>query len=316
MTFTAVPGSQLDKDLKQAADARTNFAGFNSPDAAVTMNFTGKSSPEQIQQAMLTLEQLKTKAEQAVDNDTNLPDDNARSQVKTVLRQLLDVVEKTVQTGRSDAGAVLMLGPNKFQAAVGGFVADSAGLESALKNLITLAKGDAEFNNMATVKLDLETYKDVRFHQVSVKLPESDDDVKKVFGDTLEVYFGAGKESAFAAFGKGSLELAKSVIDKSAASPNKAVLPFQLSIAMAPIFNFAASVNNEPGVTAFAGALQSSQGKDHILVTGKPISSGITYRVEVESGILQAVGDMSKAKMMGGAPGGAPRGPGGINPAR
>jgi hypothetical protein len=33
MTFTAVPGSLLDKDLQQMADAKTNFAGFLSPDA-------------------------------------------------------------------------------------------------------------------------------------------------------------------------------------------------------------------------------------------------------------------------------------------
>ncbi len=311
VTFTAVPGSSLAKDLLQVADARTNFAGFISPDAAVTMNFTGKSSPEQIEQAITTLEQLKTKAEQAVDNDTNLPDDNARSQVKTVLRQLLDVIEKTVRTGKSDAGGILVLAPNKFQAVVGGFVADSAGLEAAVKNLITLAKGDAEFNSMATVKFDLETYKDVKFHQVSVKVPEGEEDAKKIFGDTVDVYFGAGKDSAYAALGKGGLDLAKSVIDKSAAEPNKSVLPFQLSVALAPIFNFASSVNNEPGLAAFAGALQSTQGKDHILVNAKPISNGITYRVQVEEGVLQAVGDMSKAKMGGGA-GAPPRG--GLNP--
>jgi hypothetical protein len=156
---------------------------------------------------------------------------------------------------------------------------------------------------MATVKLDLETYKDVRFHQVSVKLPEHEDDARKVFGDTLDVYFGAGKDSAFAALGKGSLDLAKSVIDKSAVAPNKSVLPFQLSVALAPIFNFAASINNEPGLVGFASALQSNQGKDHILMTAKPISNGVTYRVEVEQGILQAVGDVSKARMMGGRPG-------------
>jgi hypothetical protein len=147
---------------------------------------------------------------------------------------------------------------------------------------------------------------------VSVKLPESEDDAKKVFGDTVDVYFGAGKDSAFAALGKDSLALAKSVIDKSAAEPNKATLPFQLSVALSPIVNFAASVHNEPGLMAFAGALQSSQGKDHITMNAKPIPNGITYRVNVEEGILQAVGDVSKAKMMGGAPG--PRRGGAINP--
>ncbi len=305
VTFTAVPGSTLAKDLQTAADVRTNFAGFNQSDSAVTMNFTGKSSPEQIQQAMTTLEQLKTKAEEAVDKDQNLPDDNARAQVKTVLRQLLDVIEKTVQTGKSDAGAIVVCGPNKFQAVLGGFVADTAGLESAVKNLITLAKGDAEFNSMATVKMDLENYKDVKFHQISVKLPESEDDARKVFGDSVDVYFGAGHDGAYVALGKGSLDLAKAVIDKSAAEPNKSVLPFQLSVALAPIFSFASSLHNDDDVAGFASALQSTQGKDHILLTAKPISNGITYRLQVEEGILQAAGEMSKKKMMRGQGGGA-----------
>jgi hypothetical protein len=297
---TAVPGSTLDREWQQLADAKSNFAGFLSPEAAVTANFAGKLAPQDIEQGVATIQELKKKAEQAVDKDTNLADPKAREQVKTVLRQLIDVIEKTVRTGKSDGGVIVMAGPNKLQVGVGAFVADGPGLEVAVKNLVNLAKGEAEFNNVATVKLDLETYKDVKFHQVTVKVPADQPDAKRVFGDTLDVYFGAGKESAYLAAGKGSLEMLKGAIDRSAASPNKSVLPFQLTIALSPIIDYAASIHSNPQLDAFSKALAANKGKDRILVTEKPISNGVNIRVAVEEGILQAAGAVGQARMGGG----------------
>src|SRR5262249_2828278 len=157
-----------------------------------------------------SLEQIKTKMEEAIDNDQNLPDENAKTQVKTAMRKLIDVGEKTVKSGKMDAGGVLIMGPDQMQAAVGGFIADGPGLESALKDLVELAKGEPAFSNIVTVKFDLETYKEVRFHQLNVKLPpDADETTKKVFGDSVEMYIGAGPDSAFLGLGKDSLALVK-----------------------------------------------------------------------------------------------------------
>ena len=59
-TVTAVPGSELAQEIKQAGDAKTNFAGFLMPDAAATLSFCGRSSPDSIAQAKATLEQIRT----------------------------------------------------------------------------------------------------------------------------------------------------------------------------------------------------------------------------------------------------------------
>src|SRR5262249_51098361 len=92
-TFTGVPGKLLAQEMNQMADAKTNYAGFLMPEAAVTANFCAVKSTENVEQAITTLEQLKAKAEQAIDKDPNLPEDK-RSGVKNVLRELLDVAEK------------------------------------------------------------------------------------------------------------------------------------------------------------------------------------------------------------------------------
>ncbi len=306
MTFTAVPGSQLDKEMKEAGAAKTNFAGFLMPGAAATLNFCAKASPESIEQTKATLEQIRERAEQQIEKDTNLPDDKTRAAVKDLLKQLMDVVERTVETGKSDGGGVLQLGPNKFQAAVGGFVADGAALETAVKNLISMAQNEAEFQKVATVKLDLETYKDVRFHQVSVKLPpEAEENCRKVFGDAVDIYIGAGKQSAYVALGKGSLDMAKAVIDQSAAQANKAVPPMQMTVALGPIFDFAAAMDpNNPQLGEIVKAISGMQGKDRILVNAKVISNGITYRLELEEGVLDVIGAAIQSSMHRMGPGG------------
>src|SRR5262249_53777519 len=128
----------------------------------------------------------------------------------------------------------------------------------------------------------------------------------KIFGDTIEIYVGVGANNAYLGLGKGSMDLVKSVIDRSAAEPNKPVSPFSLSVALGPICRFAASMNpNDSQAQAIGQIFEMAKGKDHILVNVKTISNGVTYRIEVESGILEAIGQMSKMAMhRGGAQGG------------
>jgi hypothetical protein len=289
---TAVPGSQLANELAQMANVHTNYAGFIMPDSAVTMSFCGKNSQENIDQTLATLEQLKAKGSDAIDKDQDIPD-NKRDSVKKVLNEFLDVAESTVKSGTSDGGAVVQMGAGKFQAAAGGFVSDGAALEKAVKDLLALAKDEPEFESHATVKEDMETYKNIKFHQITVKLPEeAGDDAKKIFGDSVDVYFGTGPTSVYIAAGKGSLDLTKSVIDRSAAEPNKAVQPMQMSIALTPIADFVGSINeqNAEHAEAFKKVLAEAPGKDHVTVNAKIISNGMSYRIKLEEGVLKAIG--------------------------
>jgi hypothetical protein len=313
MTFTAKPGSQLDQEMQAMAQAKSNFAGFNKPDAAATFNICGINTQPKIDQTITAIEQAKVKMDEAIDKDQNLQDDNARGKVKAALGKLIDVAEKTVKTGKMDGGGVVLLGPDQLQVAVGGYLADGPGFESAIKDLIDMAKDEPEFEKAATVKLDLETYKEVKFHQVTVKLPEdAEESAKKIFGDSVDVFIGIGPDSFYFAFGKDSLTLTKSVIDASAADPNKTVPPFKLSVALAPIFDFAAwATPDNPKAKMMAQAFDSVKGKDHVLVGATLIPNGVTYRLDVEDGVLEAIGQASKAAMSmrggpraGGPPGG------------
>ncbi len=283
---TAVPGSQLDKELAQLANVHTNYAGFMMPDAAVTMSFCGKNSQENIDQTVTTLEQLKTHASDAIDKDQDIPD-NKRDGVKKVLNEFIDVAESTVKSGTSDGGAVVQMGAGKLQAVAGGFVSDGAALEKAVKDLLTLAQDEPEFQSHATVKEDLETYKNIQFHQITVKLPdEAGDDAKKIFGDSIDVYFGTGPTSVYIAAGKGSLDLTKSVIDRSAAEPNKAVQPVQMSIALTPIADFIIHELEDKVASLEQVANRSPQQEDEL----SHLRSDLNHAEDIKKVLAEATG--------------------------
>jgi hypothetical protein len=236
---------------------------------------------------------------ETVEKDSDLPSDEARQSVKTAINQLFDVADATIKTGKTDVGVAVNLAPEKLQLAVGGMVADGSKLEKAVKDLIELAKGEPDFQDKVSVKLDFETYKGIRFHQAKVKLP--DEDAQKVFGETLDVYLGVSDKAAYLAAGKDSLAFVKSIIDGSAAQAGKQVLPMDLSVSLVQILEFANSVKPGQRTATLVEQAQKLKGKDHILVTAKPVANGVQGRLEIEDGVLEAIGIMAKS----GGPAGA-----------
>ncbi len=315
-SITAKPGTNLGSQMQTLNDTKSDFTGFLLPDAGVTLSFAGKIPPENIDQAINAVDQVQQKAEESLAENNDLSDE-ARNQVKGLLQKLIDVAKDTIKSGKYDHGSAVTFTGGKLQVVAGSYVADGPALESAVKELINWVMNEPNFEQHATVKFDLETYKDIHLHELRIALPEnSDEHARKILGDALEVYFGAGPKSAYLAIGQGSLDQLKSAIDKS--EPNKSVMPAQLTVALASIADFAAGVKDDDSkLKAFAEALDKHKGKDHLLLTVKPISNGELIRVHVEEGVLEAVGDLSKMRQnrrgaggmqmqpgMPGAPGG------------
>ena len=79
----------------------------------------------------------------------------------------------------------------------------------------------------------------------------------------------------------------------------------QIRLAVAPIAKFVAEVGDDPQVKSDAAMLAAivakAGSKDHVTVTAQPIAQGVRVRLEVEEGLLKAIGSMSR--MMGGPPG-------------
>ena len=298
-SLTAVPGTKTAERIAMMADVKSEFTGFLIDSAAMTMNFAGKIPQEEIDQTVAMLQTVRANAIKEIENDDDLPNDEARATATELIGSLFDLITETLKSGKMDGGAAVLLAPKAPLFMAGGYVADGSQLETALKKVVELAKQEQEIPD---VKFDADQHAGVRFHTMSMPLPEAGD-VGDAFGENLDVAVGIGEKSAYFAVGQDGVARLKEVIDQSAAAAGNSVPPFQISLSLEPIMAFAQSIDDNPIVSTIADALKQAQGKDHILIHAKTIPNGVTYRLEVEEGVVKAVGQAIQL-FGGGAVGG------------
>jgi hypothetical protein len=291
---TAIAGTALADQIDSAVTMKSEFAGFLIPDAAATFHFTTPVLEADVEQTIKLLNTARDKTLEAIDKDNKLPSDEARTTAKDIVGSLMDVLRKTVEAGKLNGGAVLLLEPQNINFVAGGFVADGKAVENDLKRLVALAK-QAKDNHEVEVTFDVATHGGVALHTIVAPVPADEEEARKVLGEKMVAVVGTGATSVYFAFGSESMELLKQVIDGSAASDGQ-TSPMTLNVALTPILEFAASVGDDPMVAGLAKALQEGQGKDHLAISSKAIPRGIAYRIEVEEGVLQLIGQATKLK--------------------
>ncbi len=285
-SVTAVEGTKLARQMALIKDAKSGFSGFLQDDAAITMNVSSQAAPEDIEQTVLLIKSLKQRALVEIDEDGGLPDDKTREQVKEIVGSAIDVVEKTMEGGKFDGGAALILKPGNIGFAAGGLVADGKALDVAFQKLVQIAKNEPEFPE---VKLNAAKHAGVTFHTLTV--PVDDPEASAVVGEELDVVVGTGEKSVYVAFGNDALSLLKSIIDKSAAGNDKTVPPMQVNVALGSIIKFASSIEPNPVVESLAASVDKIKGNDHLVISAKSIPGGVNYRIRIEEGVIQLIGE-------------------------
>ncbi len=317
--ITAVEGTKTAAQFAQAATVKTNFAGFDLPGAALTGNWAGLFTDNDVAEATKGIAKLRQTALKELKNQ-GLSAQELKLATQ-LLSDLLDVVEKTIENKKADGGLVLLLKPDAATFAAGGTIAEGDKLEKALKQLATeIQKGEPELAKL--LKLDADSHQGVRFHTLTLPTDEIGEEmVTKLFGESIDVVLGISNTSVYMAAGSDAVSTLKQVIDQSKAQPDKEIPPMRISLAATPIAEFvAATIPDNPDnmenmmakmmATSVAEMLAQAGGKDHVTLTSKPIPNGTTIRLEVEEGILKLIGSMGE--MMGGMMG--PGGPGGMSP--
>ncbi len=281
--MTGKPGSLI----ASRPTTTSGFAGFLQANAGLTANLTSKLSPEEVTQQVATIRSLGDVLNKEIDRDENL-DDAAKTQAKQLLTDVIAIVSKTVETGKIDAAGSVAFADKTISAFAGTGVYDGQAVEKLVKKVVDLYRAE-----LRDVKLDTAEHNGVKFHQVGIPVPEAK--AQEIFGDTLTLTFGIGDKAVYFAAGKDGIQSIKSGIDASTAAGSAKLDPFSLNVAAAAIANFAASVNDEPGAEMAAKTLKDSEGKDHIIITGKEIPNGGMFRVQIDEGILRLVAAMRGA---------------------
>ena len=292
VNVTAREGTDLAQQMATVQDAASGFAGFLLPGAAMTLNAHGQSSEADIEQVTALLAQLRSQAMHKIDRDSNLANDEERQTAKDIVNDLLDLADATVKAGKTDLGATLVLQPGALGFAAGGFVADGDKLAGAVKKLAGLAA--QKDPNFPGIQFDAETYQGVTFHTAEIPLRKANPQVRGILGDPMNLVIGTGKESAYLAFGKDPTRLLKNVLDASSANSSKQLPPSQLRLSLAPILTFVAAADSNPQLQAALQAVQESDG-DGVSLTGLSIPNGFTLRLELEEGVIKAIGAAAKS---------------------
>jgi hypothetical protein len=296
---TAAPGTSLAEGLQAFTGSKTDLAGFLNPAFAIQALAAQTHSKDCVDFMLASSAVFRKAALEATDKDTDLASDEHKQSVKAALNELFDAIDNTFKSGQFEAGLALNLAPS-LQLATGAKVSDGAVAEKAVKDIIELAKGEPWFQDNVTFTPDTETYKDVRFHQIKIKMPPTPK-AQELFGESAEIYVGIGAKTAYLAAGKESLPFIKSIIDASAGTPGKAVLPLEVNVSLADVAAFALK-NDSTTAATLAEKVTPLKGKDKISLTLKPASGGFNGRLEVEAGALEVIGTILKGVSGKGAP--------------
>jgi len=288
--YSGKEGTSLARTISSQADLKTNFAGFTLPEASVTLNLASKVSQEDMEQVGPALAQLRGQLSKQIDDSPDIPPDK-RDALKSLLAQLMDAVEKSIKTGRIDGGGTLVLMPKSVSFAFGGAVADGADIEKILKSLVDLGKG---IPNFPKVQLNAGSIGDLKLNRFTAPIPDDKGDVRDLLGDNLEIIVAIGPKSTIVAGGKNAEPLLRKVLDGSVQSRDKGIAPLKLDFSLLPILKFSQSIDDNPIINNLIKVLEPT-GNDHLSVVNQVNTRNNTVRIEIQEGIIKAIGEGAKA---------------------
>ena len=286
--FLAKAGSELAKKTNASKPTEpSRFSGFLMPDAAMNLVGSGKL-PEDDGAAYATLlaEGKKTVIEEL--NQEGELSDEEFEKVEALVDSVVDVLSETFKEGVVDTGMAVILEDSDANLIGGVTVADPAQIETAVKDLIPLLKEriaelDAPDAPDVTFNLDVETHEGIRFHQIQVSVP--DPKARDLFGESIDVIIGFGKDSIYYGVGNEPLQLIK----KAKAAKQETEFSSEMNLHLAPFMRFGAQAPDAPPEITMLAEELSENGGDRIRVYNKFIPDGSFTRFEMEDGILSLI---------------------------
>jgi hypothetical protein len=293
LVVAALPGTQAAREFASLSQAKTDFGGFLLPEAMLAGNWTKTSSTADAAELANVSDLIRKKVLDDIEKQ-HQPEEKATTGRK-LANQVFDVIRSTLAAGRADGGLAVISNPDALTLVAGGVIVDGDKLNQTFKDLVAAVGGENP-GIYSLVKLDAGEHKGVKFHTISIPLPGGGDEqekVAKMIGDTLEIAVGIGPKSVYFAAGRAPMDLVKTVIDKSSELAGKAVPPLRITLDAEKLTKLLAVVGKEedrPKAALAADLLAKSPSQDHVTLVASPIENGVRLRLEVEPGVLKALG--------------------------
>ena len=296
LAFTARQGTEASQVLARLAEAQTHFAGFRVPDALVTGHVTADYPGDAIEGLDELFEAIREDAFAQI--DTNEPIGSRAEAGKEAVGGLLEVLQKSVASGRLDGAMSLVVHPEGATLVSGRHIADGETLDATFRRFIAAVREHYPLQSAGAIQLDVAEVHGVPLHTISVPVPreaKNREQIVELFGERVDYVVGIGPQSFYLAAGRDAMGQLRKAIERSAASGPTGVPPMELSIAVADLVKHAAS-NGEgearEQATKAAAALEESPGKDHLRLRAASVEDGLSLQVEIEQGVLAIIGAM------------------------
>ena len=277
--FTAKPNTKLAERMAISQKAgESRFTGFLMEGSAFNHNGIYRVHPEDAEQYTTMLRDLQTAGLKELDQEGDMCEEEF-NQVKKSVGELVDVLNETLKEGLIDSGAVLMLEEGNINFAVGAQISDPRKLEGTIKELIVMA--EEKLGDEIEVNLNSGSHKNITFHEIVLQIPDEEEEMRDALGDQITISVGIGTKEAYFGFGSNPVQWLKKAIDGKSETTNM----MQYNLNVAPIMNFAASMDGDPNIEAMAEALKEA-GNDRVQMTSNLIENGVKIQFEMQDGIL------------------------------
>lgn len=286
-SFKAVPGSEMAQLYKDVKSVPSKYASVIRPDAAMYFHGAQNIPPATVEAAKKSMDQTVQMVEGMLSGQDELSA-SQKEDIQEMLSRIIALSMKSMETGRSDAGALLLADQSQGRFVLGSFIADGNEAASIVQGFADKIKNEDDAPDFF---FDVEKYNGITLHRVEAEVPADKDEARKIFGDKLQVHIGTGETSVYLAIGKDSLPLMKELIDAPVETTAPADRPTnQMVMKMLPMLEYAQSIENSTTLSAMIDALTKVDDSGVLQLTVTPIPNGNMTKIKVSEGMLKAIG--------------------------
>ncbi|MCC9600783.1 hypothetical protein LOC67_09420 [Stieleria sp. JC731] len=296
-SFDAVAGSKLAAMYGGQQAIPSRFASVINDNAAAYLHSATSISPETITQAKMSLSNASSVIRNAIAAEGNMPPQEV-DEIEQYMGRFFDIITKSVEEGKADMGVMVNAGANEFNAALGFFVADGSEVAALAKDLSTKVPNSPDAPRF---KFDAGNHGDVTLHVIEADIPEREDEMRNMFGDTLRVHIGTAPKAIYLAIGRDSESVLKQFIDSGSSSDSGDRPLGQFKMKLLPFLQLARSVdpNGSEEIEAVIASLSASEDKGTITMVTDSIPNGTNMSFKVGESLIQAIGASMKPKQPG-----------------
>lgn len=291
VAFTAVAGSDLAEMYGGQKAIPSRFASVIRQSAAAYYHGASSISPKYVEMTRASLENSINTLRMALAGEDNLsPQDQA--EIAEMIDRIAALAMDSISEGKVDIGAMLIADPDQFRFVMGAFVSDGDEVAQIVKDLAKKVENEPD---APTFKFDQGEYSGVTMHVVEADVPETEDEVRKIFGETLRVHIGTADKAVYLAVGDDSEAEMKRLIDAGGEDAGgedgggKRPLA-QLHFTLLPILEYAQSIEENDVVAAMINSLAAAPDPGLVSVVSDTMPNGAKSQVVMGEGLLKAIG--------------------------